>query len=133
MKRWVSVLMLLGATMGCADESAGPAETAPKVAQPEAFAGTWRSVTPPYEFIGLLVASKSSEMGVLAARLMFSGVYWEGSGRIEGDSLVANMTIVGGQVPTGVIVAHAPDAQTLRVKFRSETASPLELTFARED
>ena len=130
--RWISVLTLLIA-IGCTDRSAGPAETAPKTAAPEAFAGMWRSVTPPLEFIGLEVTSKSSEMGVLAARLMFSGVYWEGSGRIEGDSLVANMTIVGGTTPTGVIVAHAPDAQTLRVQFRSETAAPLQLTFARED
>ena len=131
--RWVSILTLLSATIGCTDRSAGPAETAPKVAQPEAFAGSWRSVTPPLEFIGLTVASKSSEIGVLAARLTFSGVYWEGSGRIDGDSLVANMTVVGATTPSGVIVAHASDAQTLRVQFRSATAAPLELTFARED
>ena len=130
--RWISVLTLMFA-IGCGDKSAGPAETAAKTAQPETFAGMWRSVTPPLEFIGLEVTSKSSEIGVLAARLMFSGVYWEGSGRIEGDSLVANMTVVGGQTPTGVIVAHARDAQTLRVQFRSATAAPLELMFARED
>lgn len=126
----VSILILLSAAIGCTD---GPAETASKAAQPEAFAGSWRSVTPPLEFIGLTVASKSSEIGVLAARLTFSGVYWEGSGRIDGDSLVANMTVVGATTPSGVIVAHASDAQTLRVQFRSATAAPLELTFARED
>jgi len=37
----------------------------------------WCSVTPSLEFIRLSVYSKSSE-GVLAARLAFSGVAWEG-------------------------------------------------------
>jgi hypothetical protein len=133
MMRWVSILTLLVATIGCADGSPGPSETAAETAPPEAFAGEWRSVTPSLEFIGLSVISKSSEQGVMGARLMFSGVYWEGSGRIEGDSLVANMTVVGATTASGVIVVHARDAQTLRVQFRSATAAPLELTFARED
>ena len=130
MTRWISTLTLLCAAIGCADGSAGPAETA---SPPEAFAGTWRSVTPSLEFIGLSVASKSSEMGVLGARLMFSGVYWEGSGRVEGDSLVASMTVVGATTASGVIVAHPRGAQTMRVQFRSATAAPLELTFVREE
>src|SRR6187402_293799 len=112
--RWVWILTLLCATIGCTDGSSGPAETAPKTSTPEAFAGAWRSVTPSLEFIGLSVTSKSSEMGVLAARLTFSGVAWDGDGRIEGDSLVANMTIVGAPNASGVIVAHPRDAQTLR-------------------
>ena len=128
--RWISTLTLLCATIGCADGSAGPAETA---LPPAAFAGAWRSVTPSLEFIGLSVTSKSSEMGVLAARLTFSGVAWDGDGRIEGDSLVANMTIVGAANASGVIVVHPRDAQTLRVQFRSATAVPLELTFVRQD
>ena len=128
--RWVSILTLVGATIGCTE---GPAETASKTSPPEAFAGAWRSVTPSLEFIGLSVTSKSSEMGVLAARLTFSGVAWDGDGRIEGDSLVANMTIIGAQNASGMMVAHARDAQTLRVQFRPGTATtPLELTFARE-
>jgi len=127
--RWVSILTLLSATMGCTERSPGPEETASKAA---AFAGAWRSVTPPLEFIGLSVTSTSGEVGVMGARLTFSGVYWEGGGRIEGDSLVAAMTIVGAQTASGVLVAHARDAQTLRVQFRSGTAAPLELTFARE-
>ncbi|MFN8582664.1 MAG: hypothetical protein U0163_17020 [Gemmatimonadaceae bacterium] len=48
-------------------------------------------MTPSLEFLGLSVSSKSSEMGVLGARLTFSGVAWEGGGRIDGDSLVASM------------------------------------------
>jgi hypothetical protein len=131
--RSVSVMTLLCATLGCAVGPAGPAETAFKASSPAAFAGEWRSVTPSLEFIGLSVTSKSSEMGVLGARLTFSGVAWEGGGRIEGDSLVSGMTIVGAPTASGVIVAHARDAQTLRVQFRSGAAPPLDLTFVRED
>ena len=90
--RSLSVMTLLCATIGCA---VGPAETTFKASSPAAFAGAWRYVTPSLEFIGLSVTSKSSEMGVLGARLTFSGVAWEGGGRIEGDSLVSAMAIVG--------------------------------------
>jgi hypothetical protein len=128
--RWVSVMTLLCATIGCSPGPAGPAETA---LQPSAFVGAWRSVTPSLEFIGLSVNSKSSEMGVLGARLTFSGVYWEGGGRIEGDSLVASMTFVGATTASAVIVAHARDGQTIRVQFRPAAAAPLDLTFVRED
>jgi hypothetical protein len=130
MMRWVSVMTLLCATIGC---SAGPAETASQASSPDAFAGAWRSVTPSLEFIGLSINSKSSEMGVLGARLTFSGVAWEGGGRIDGDSLVAPMTMVGGSIASGVIVARPRDAQTLRVQFRHAAAAPLDLTFVRED
>ena len=133
MMRGVSVLTLLGATIGCAVGPAGPAETTFKASSPAAFAGEWRSVTPSLEFIGLSVASKSSEMGVLGAQLTFSGVAWEGGGRIEGDSLVAGMTIVGATTASGVIVAHSRDAHTLRVQFRPGAAAPLDLTFVRQD
>lgn len=130
MMRWVSVMTLLCATIGC---SAGPAETALRASSPDAFAGAWRSVTPSFEFIGLSVNSKSSEPGVLAARLTFSGVAWEGGGRLEGDSLVAGMAVVGTPTVSGVIVAHARGAQTLRVQFRPAAAAPLDLTFVRQD
>ena len=130
MRRWVLAMGLLCATMGCA---AAPAETAFEASSPEAFAGTWRSVTPSLEFIGMSVSSKSSDMGVLAARLTLSGVAWEGGGRIAGDSLVASMSIVGAPTASGVIVAYARDARTLRVHFRPKDAAPLDLTFVRED
>lgn len=131
--RWVSVMTLLCATTGCAVGPTGPSDPAFKAASPAAFAGAWRSVTPSLEFIGLFVTSKSSEMGVLAARLTFSGVGWDGRGRIEGDSLVADMTMIGAPTASGVIVAHARDAQTLRVRFRPGAAAALDLTFVRED
>jgi len=128
--RLLSVMSLLCATIGC---SAGSVEPAFEASSPDAFAGEWRSVTPPLEFVGLSISSKSSEMGALGARLAFSGVAWEGSGGIEGDSLVAGMTIVGSSTVSGVMVAHARDAQTLRVQFRPAAAAPLDLTFVRED
>jgi Pyruvate/2-oxoacid:ferredoxin oxidoreductase gamma subunit len=133
MMRLVSVLTLLCATVGCVPEPAGPAQTPFQPSSPAAFAGAWRSVTPSLEFMGLSVTSKSSEMGVLAARLTFSGVAWEGGGRLAGDSLVANMTMVGAPTATGVLVAHARDAETLSVQFRSEAAAPLAVTFVRHD
>jgi hypothetical protein len=130
--RWMP-MTLLCATIACVAGPDGPTEAAFNASSPAAFAGSWRSVTPSFEFVGLFVASKSSEMGVLGARLTFSGVYWEGGGRIDGDSLVSGMTIVGGSAASGVIVARARDAQMLRVQFRSVAAPPLDLTFVRED
>lgn len=100
----------------------------------ETFAGVWHSTTPSLEFVRLSVHSKSSEQGVLAARLTFSGVAWEGAGRIDGDSLIANMTPSGATAPTSAIVARARDARSLLVRMRASavTASELTLTFVRE-
>src|SRR4051812_38533474 len=117
MNRWMSVVFAVFAATGCSGGTSGPAsETAPpetvsQVPSAATFAGQWRSVTPSLEFIGLSVSSKSSEAGALAARLTFSGVYWDGGGRIQGDSLVASMTVVGATAPTSVLVAWAPDAK----------------------
>jgi len=131
--RRLSVTTVLCALIGCAVGPAGPAETAVKVPSPSAFAGAWRSVTPSLEIMELSITSKSSEMGAFGVRLTFSGVAWEGSGTIAGDSLVAVMTIVGAPTASGVIVAHARDVQTLRTQFRSSAAAPLDLTFVRGD
>jgi len=136
--RWMSVLVALCAVAGCSAgtdpvDDASPTETVVKVPLPETFAGAWRSVTPSLEFIRLSVHSKSSEQGVLAARLTFSGVAWEGSGRIEGDSFVANMTIAGAATPTGVMVVRARDAGTLRVQMRPASGATTDLTFVRDD
>ena len=62
---------------------------------PDAFAGTWRSVTPSLEFVRLTVNSKSSERGVFASRLTYSGLEWDGEGRIDGDSLVFDLSVPG--------------------------------------
>ena len=118
----------------CASDDA--TQIATQTPAPEAFTGAWRSVTPSLEFIRLSVVSKSSRQGVFGARLTFSGVFWEGSGRIQGDSLVANMTLLGAAGGVSrVVVAHVHDAHTLRVQMRAATsdAAPLELSLVREN
>ena len=138
MIRWMSVVVAVCAVAGCSrgTEPAAevlPPETVLQAPSPATFAGVWRSVTPSLEFIRLTVHSTSIEAGVLAARLTFSGVAWEGSGRIEGDSFVASMTVSGAAAPTGVMVVQARDARTLRVQMRPASASALDLTFVRDD
>jgi hypothetical protein len=135
MNRWMSVLVVLpvlSVGAGCSGATdARPQGSA--VPSASTFAGMWRSVTPSLEFVRLSVDSKSSQLGVLAARLTFSGVAWEGAGRIEGGAFVASMTTAGGTSPTGVIVAQATDARTLRVQLRPAGGETLELTFVRDN
>ena len=135
--RWISVVVALSAAGGCSRTSepvsaGSPPETVSQAPSPSTFAGVWRSVTPGLEFIRLSVHSKSSEEGVLAARLTFSGVAWEGGGRIAGDSLVTIMAIVG-TTASGVMVAREGDAQTLRVRMRPTSGAVTDLTFVREN
>jgi hypothetical protein len=134
----MSAVVALCVAAGCSGSSdpvvpASPPATVLDAPSPATFAGTWRSVTPSLEFVRLTVNSKSSEAGALAARLTFSGVAWEGSGRIEGDALVANMTMPGLSGPSSVIVARAPDARTLRVEMRTAAAPTMDLEFVREN
>ncbi|MEP6494780.1 MAG: hypothetical protein ABJF01_18990 [bacterium] len=135
MTRWMSAIAL-SAALGCAESPAesvrdDAAKIPPEASSPDAFVGAWQSVTPSYDFIRLSVYSKSSEMGVFAARLTLSGVAWEGSGRIDGDSLVANMAVAGGTQFAGRIVMRAHDARTL--KMRLAGSPPIDLTLVRED
>jgi hypothetical protein len=118
------------ATIACSSSTA--AAPVAEAASTDTFAGTWRSVTSSLEFMRLTVASTSSERGALAARLTFSGVAWEGSGPIAGDSLVLDMAMPGSITPTGVMVAHPSDAQTLRVRLSPKGGVPLNLTFVRD-
>jgi len=99
---------------------------------PDAFAGTWRSVTPSFEFIRLSVFSTSGGTCGVVAHLTFSGVAWEGSGQITGDSLVLPMSSAGSAMRAGTVVAHSSDARTLRVQVRPDSAAPMDLTFVRE-
>jgi hypothetical protein len=120
-----SVVCLAAACVARTTEPAAPVTV-------ETFAGTWQSITPSMEFIRLTVASKSSEQGVLGARITFSGVYWDGQGTIDADSLVLGMTLVGAAQPTGTIVARAQGADTLHLSMRAPQANPLQLTLVRE-
>jgi len=128
-RRTFALLTLL-ASFGCSSRAT---EATPPTASADAFAGSWRSVTPPLEFIRLTIASKSSEQGALAARLTLSGVAWEGSGRIAGDSLVIPMVSAGSTQPTGVIVVRAGAGASLSVQMRPASAAPTELTLVREN
>ena len=95
----------------------------------DTFAGTWRSVTPSTEFLRLTFFSTSGDGCTLAARLTFSGVAWEGNGRVAGDSLVLRMSAGGSAVPTRTVVVHASDARTLRVQVRPDSGTTLDLAF----
>ena len=138
MIRWMSVAVVVCAVAGCSngtmDPPADPSPPEVVAAVPTAstFAGVWRCVTPSVEFIRLTVNSTSSQIGVLAARLTFSGVAWEGSGRIEGDAFVSSMTMVGASEATGVMVARSRDGASLTVQMRQTAGVTTELSFVRE-
>ncbi|HEX6050927.1 MAG TPA: hypothetical protein VFZ21_16725 [Gemmatimonadaceae bacterium] len=140
MTRGVSVVVAL-CTVAVAACSRGSTEPVANLSRPgtvvqgpsaNAFAGEWRCVTPSMEFIRLSVASKSSEHGALAALLTFSGVAWEGSGRIEDDAFVAKMAVIHTTDPTHVLVARASDAGTLLVQLRSPAGASLDMAFVRD-
>lgn len=125
-----TILVLL-ATLAC---SAAPPEAATIASPPETFTGTWRSVTPSYEFVGLSVYSKSSALGDIGVRLTYSGVAFDGAGRIDGDSLLVSLTVDGTSQPSGVLVARTRGGDTLHAERRSSTAgeASLLLDFVRE-
>jgi hypothetical protein len=128
MNRWVVIVGLSGALAACSD---GRTEGIVAVRH-EVFAGEWRSVTPTLEFLRLTVQSKSSVRDELAARLTFSGVAWEGSGTIAGDSLVLNMAPMGEASATRTLVARVGEGGGLRTRLESGTAPPLVVDFVRE-
>ena len=101
----------------------------PDALVPDAFAGSWRSVTPSFLFVRLSFSSSSTETCGVVARITFSGVAWEGSGRITGDSVVLRMSNAGTAVPAGTIAVRPADARTLRVQVRPVSAAPTDLTF----
>ena len=118
--------VLLGFTASC---SRTPSETTPTV-KPERFTGTWQSVTSPYQHLRLTAQPLAGFENVLSMRLSFSGVRWEGAGRIEGDSLV--MDVTSSSQYGAAVIAHPADAGALRVRVLSGSAEPLMLTFVRE-
>jgi hypothetical protein len=118
------------ATIACS--SSAPTAPTGNVTPPQTFTGAWRSVTSSLEFMRLTVAQTPSQQGALAARLTFSGVEWQGDGRIVGDSLVLDMSMPGSITPTGIMVAHSTDVQTLRVRLSPQGGVPLNLTLVRD-
>ena len=126
MHRWMTTVAIYAA-LGC---SSGPAAPRGQPA-PSTFSGTWRSTTSSLDFVRLTVGPKASAQDLLAARLTFSGVAWEGEGGVAGDSLVVAMSMPGSITPTGVLVAHTTDRGTLRVRLSPDGGVPLHMTFVR--
>jgi len=133
MRRFVVVAAAI-VTLGCGESAveAGKAAAPSRVATADAFAGSWSSATPGYEFIRLTVVSKSVEQGALGARLTLSGLAFEGNARIDADSLIATMSVIGSSEPNATLTAHAMDANTLSARLRTATGTPLALTFSRQ-
>jgi hypothetical protein len=130
MRRRTFHTLALGGLLACAS---GSTEAVPVAPEPDAFAGRWQSTTPSLEFVRLSIASLSGEQGAFGARLTFSGVAWEGRGRIEGDSLVVPVALIGAAQPSGVLVAKVREGRSLAARLRTDGAgSPLDLTLVRE-
>jgi hypothetical protein len=131
MNCWKFALAVLMATTACsADQGCCEAGTE----FPVVYVGEWRSVTPTLEFVRLTVRLKSGEQGVLASRLLYSGVYWEGDGRVNGDSLVSDMNVPGISGPaTRLVMRSSPDENTLQVRHDTQASQPVTLTFIREN
>lgn len=133
MIRVMSALVAFCSVVGC---SGRPTESSPDVklaaVSADEFAGTWRSVTPSTEFVRLTVSPLSREQGTFGARLTFSGVYWEGSGRIDGDSLVTEMAMSGGPTPNGRLIARSRDGG-LNVTLRPQSGTTTTFSFVREN
>ena len=102
MRRLALMLALLATVQACENKVGSEVV---HVVQPDEFTGTWRSITASREFVRLTVHALSSEQSTLGALLTFSGVYWEGTGRISGDSLVAQMGLTGRPTPNATLVA----------------------------
>jgi hypothetical protein len=94
------------------------------------FTGHWRSVTANYEHLRLTVTQNAALNDGLHVRLTFSGVAWEGPGRIEADSLVMDITTAA--ISGAKVIAHPAADSALRVHVESSAASPLTLTFVRD-
>jgi hypothetical protein len=130
MLRRTSAVVALSGLLACASGSTEAVSVAPS---PDAFAGSWQATTPSLEFVRLSISSLSSEQGAFGARLTFSGVAWEGRGRIDGDSLVAHVALIGSTQPSGLLVMKVREGQSLAARLRTDAApAALELAFVRE-
>ena len=124
---WLLALTLAGCSGGVSDATSSK----PAITSPDRFIGSWQSITPPYEFIHVDIVSKSSEMGALGSRITFSGLAFDASGHIDGDSLSMPMTVAGSSQSAGTMIARVQDAQTLHVTIRTTAGDPLDLTLRR--
>lgn len=129
MRRWALMLVLLVTLPACENKVGSEVV---HVAQPDDFTGAWRSITVSTEFVRLTVHSLSSQQATLGARLTFSGVYWEGTGRISGDSLVAQMGLTGRSTPDAMLVAYFGDSGVMNMELRRDSTEPLRLSFVRD-
>ena len=131
----LALIGVTAVTLGCGGSAAEPGKAAGdqrKIATADAFIGSWRSITPSYDFIRLSVASLSIQQGALGARLTLSGLAFDGNARIDADSLVATMSVAGSSEANATFVARAKDARTLTAQLRPANGSPLSLTFVRQ-
>lgn len=126
--------LALAALAGITSCGATMAERTPaRSASVEAFVGRWRSTTPSLEFVRLEMSSAAVGQPTISARLTLSGAAFDAAGRIDGDSLVAPMAIVGATQIAGTLVVHALRNGTLSAQMRSAgAAAPQNLTFTRE-
>ena len=130
MSRWTIVLSAILAITACsADHVTQSTSLSPS---PDEFTGVWRSITPSLEFIRLTVNSKSSQHGVFAGRLAYSGVAWDGEGSIDGDSLVMSLSVPGVSGPGTQLVLRRGGEDTLRASHSTPGAGALDLTLIRE-
>ena len=130
MRRWAQILVLAATVQACETNLGSEVVD---VAQPEEFTGTWRSISAEAEFVRLTVQPLSREQGALGARLTFSGVYWDGTGTITGDSLVAQMGMTGRSTPNATLVAYFSDSGVMSMELRQTSGEPLRLSFVRDD
>ena len=130
MRRWAQVLILFVTLQACENKVGSEVV---HVTQPDEFTGTWRSITASTEFVRLTVSPLSSAQGALGARLTFSGVYWEGTGQISGDSLVALMGLTGRSTPNATLVAYFGDSGVMTMELRQNSTEPLRLSFVRDN
>ena len=130
MRRWARMLVLLATVQACENKVGSEVV---HVTQLDEFTGTWRSITASTEFVRLTVHPLSREPATLGARLTFSGVYWEGAGRIHGDSLVVPVAVVGSSTPNATLVAYFSDSGVMNTELRRSSSEPLRLSFVRDD
>lgn len=130
----MKALVVLAAFAGIAGCGRMVAEDAsPSSASIGQFVGRWRSTTPSLEFVRLEMASPVAGQPTIAAHLTLSGAAFDAAGPIDGDSVVAPMSIAGATQVAGTLMIRALRNGTLSAQLRSTGNAPAQnLTFVRE-